>query len=172
LDAFPYATLWTTELHEMLLVGSASPIRLDATKIAERFASQTVTASLKAVGVESPAALLATWVTGREGLEEFARGAKPVTDNRPRIEYWSWVRPNEITKVLPEILALKTEVPVEGADDAMRSEMQQRRAVLMDFYAAGLTAYGRDEAGWRQAIERVKAAESGNPYYGWIIGRD
>ncbi|HEY6412151.1 MAG TPA: fused MFS/spermidine synthase [Edaphobacter sp.] len=26
LDAFPYATLWTTELHEMLLVGSASPI--------------------------------------------------------------------------------------------------------------------------------------------------
>ena len=29
LDVFPYASLWTTEFHEMLLIGSAEPIELD-----------------------------------------------------------------------------------------------------------------------------------------------
>jgi len=172
LEVFPYATLWTTELHEMLLVGSESPIRLDARRMGERFASQTVVASLKAVGVESPAAVLSTWVTGRDGLEEFAGDAKAVTDDRPRIEYGSWVRPNEIMRVLPEMLFLQTEIPIEGADDVLRVDVQRRRQVLMDFYTAGLAAYGGDEQAWRQAIGGVRSAEPGNAYYNWIIGRD
>jgi spermidine synthase len=172
LDAFPYATLWTTELHEMLLVGSDSPIHIDARKVQERFAPETVVASLKGVGIDSPAAVLATWVTGREGLEKFVANAKPVTDDRPRVEYGPWVRPLEITRVLPELLALKTEVPVEGSDDALRAEIRQKRAILMDFYATGLAAYAGDQQGWRQAITRVEAAEPDNAYYKWIIGRD
>ena len=172
LDAFPHATLWTTELHEMLLVGSESPIRLDAQVMAQRFASETVTASLKAVGVESPAAALATWVTGRKGLETFAAGARPVTDDRPRIEYGAWVKQSEITRVLPELLSLKTEVPVEAANVTLRAEVERRRATLMDFYTAGLAAYGGDQQAWGQAVARVKKAEPGNAYYGWVIGRD
>jgi spermidine synthase len=172
LDAFPYATLWTTELHEMLLVGSDSPIRINALKVAERFAPEAVAASMKGVGVDSPAAMLATWVTGRDGLERFASGAKAVTDDRPRIEYGPWVRPNEITRVLPELLALKTAVQVDGADDSMREEIAIRRTALMDFYAAGLAAYNGDRQTWAQAIDRVKAEEPGNAYYSWIIGRD
>jgi spermidine synthase len=172
LDAFPYATLWTTELHEMLLVGSEGPIMLDADTIARRFASGNVTTSLKAVGVDSPEALLATWVTGRQGLEKLAAGAKPVTDNRPRIEFGDWVRSNEITRALPQFLALKTEVPVEGADHARRAEIERRRSTLMDFYAAGLAAYEGDHQAWEQMVARVNSAEPGNTYYEWIIGRD
>jgi hypothetical protein len=82
------------------------------------------------------------------------------------------VRPGEITRVLPELLALKTEVPVEGADDALRAEIQQEQAVLMDFYAAGLASYNGDQQAWTQAIRRVEAAEPDNAYYKWIIGRD
>jgi spermidine synthase len=41
LDAFPYATLWTTEFHEMLLVGSEEPIELDAANIAARYNQRT-----------------------------------------------------------------------------------------------------------------------------------
>ena len=75
LDAFPYATAWTTELHEMLLVGSASPIELDARRIEQRFSEGRVAFVLSEVGVESAAALMATWITGREGLERYAAGA-------------------------------------------------------------------------------------------------
>jgi len=172
LNVFPYATLWTTEVHEMLLVGSASPIRLDATRIASRFASGNVPASLLAVGVVSPAALLATWMMGREGLELFTGGAKPVTDDRPSIEYGGWVRPTEITTVLPHLLALKTEVPVENADVAVRAEIETRRTTLMDFYAAALAAYGGDRQGWLRAVQRVQSYEPKNAYYTWVIGRD
>lgn len=172
LDAFPYATLWTTELHEMMLVGSESPIHIDARKVQQRFAPETVVASLKGVGIDSSAAMLATWVTGRGGLERFAAGANPVTDDRPRVEYGRWVRPGEITRVLPELLALKTEVPVEVADDALRAKIQQKHEALMDFYAAGLAAYKGDQQAWGQAIRRVQAAEPGNSYYNWTIGRD
>jgi spermidine synthase len=172
LDVFPYATLWTTELHEMLLIGSEAPIRLDAQAMEKRFASAPVVASLKGVGVESTAALLAMWITGREGLEEFAADAKPVTDDRPRIEYGPWVRPDEITRVLPELLALQTKVPVEGANEALSAEVETKRKTLMDFYTAGLAAYGGDRETWARTITGVQAAEPANAYYSWIIGRD
>ncbi|HBO77224.1 MAG TPA: spermidine synthase, partial [Cupriavidus sp.] len=75
LDVFPHATLWTTELHEMLLVGSLQPVTLDVARIQSRFADAGVSAALQSVGVASPAALLATYVTDRTGLDWFASDA-------------------------------------------------------------------------------------------------
>jgi spermidine synthase len=170
LDVFPYATLWSTELHEMLLVGSYQPIELNANQIASRFTQGEVSTSLGAVGVSSPAALLATWVTGRESLERYAANARPVTDNDPRIEYSRWVRPKEITRVLPELLALRTDPPLVDADDALRNEVIRQRQGLLDFYSAGLAAYTGDREGWDHAMQRVVDTDDNNPYYRWIAG--
>jgi spermidine synthase len=170
LDAFPYATLWTTELHEMLLVGSYSAIELDADKIASRFDQAGVSTALRAVGISSPAALLATWVTGRNGLERYAAGARPVTDEDPRIEYAPWVRPKEITRTLPNLLALRTDLPLTGADDALRGEITRQRQSLLDFYSAGIAAYNGDREAWTEAMQRVMAEDNYNPYYRWITG--
>lgn len=172
LDAFRYATLWTTELHEMMMVGSDSPITIDAQKVAERFSQPTVVASLKAVGVDSPAALLATWVTGREGMEKLAGEAKPVTDDHPRVEYGPWVVTSEITRVLPRMLDVRTDVPLEEDDPALRSDIEIRQRTLTDFYAAGLAAYDGNRNAWETAIEKVTAAEPRNAYYSYVIGRD
>jgi hypothetical protein len=46
--------------------------------------------------------------------------------------------------VLPEILTLKTAVPAERADEAIRAEVDQKRVVLMVFYTAGLPAHDGD----------------------------
>jgi len=170
LDVFPYATLWTTEMHEMMLIGSQSPIELDAQQITRRFLQSGVSTSLQAVGISSPAALLATWVTGRDGLEHYAAHVRGVTDDYPRIEYASWVRPREITQVLPALLELGTDAPVVGADDALRAEIAQRHRDLQDFYAAGIAAYHGDRDGWSKTIERVMASDPDNPYYRWIAG--
>lgn len=172
LDAFPYATLWTTELHEMLLVGSPQPIRIDVRTLQERFAPESVVASMKGVGIDSPAAVLATWVTDRSGLTRFAGDARPVTDDHPRIEYGPWVRQDEITRVLPQLLDLRTEVPAIGSDSELTAEIRQRRSALVDFYTAGLAAYAGDRNTWEQAIRRVVSVDPENAYYQWIIGRD
>jgi spermidine synthase len=114
---------------------------------------------------------LATWFTGRAGLERYAAGALPVTDDRPRIEYASWVRRGEITKTLPALLALRTSPPLSDAEAPFQSEVAERREQLLVFYAAGLAAYKGDRDRWAQAIDRAIGSGSRNPYYRWIVGQ-
>lgn len=170
LDAFPHATLWTTELHEMLLVGSNDPIELDATRIEQHFNQPSVASALGEVGVGSPAALLATWVTDRAGLDRYAGSTAPVTDDHPSIEYATWVRRNELVRVLPELVALRTEPPLHGANAELIDAMHRQRDVLFTFYASGLAAYQGDRDQWSEAMSLVMQADGQNPYYRWIAG--
>lgn len=170
LDVFPHATLWTTELHEMLLVGSLQPVTLDAARIASRFAQPEVSAALRAVGVASPAALLATYVTDRAGLDWFAGDAPAVTDDRPRIEYATWVRRQDFPPVLRELIDLSSDPPLIGASDALFQDIRRERATLQTFYAAGLDAYRGDREEWLRDITAVMRADPDNPYYNWFTG--
>jgi spermidine synthase len=156
----------------MLLVGSDAPIVLDAAAITHRFAQPNVATSLQSVGVPSSAALLATWLTGRDGLEHYASDAQPVTDDFPRVEYASWVHPNEITLTLPMLMALQTDPPVINMDDVQRAELAQRRRILREFYSAGIAAYEGDRAQWSQSMQNVFAVEGDNPYFRWIEGAE
>ena len=169
-QVFPYATMWTTELHEMMLVGSMEPIELDVPRISKRFAQPGVAAALREVGIASPAALLATWITDRAGLEYYAADAQPVTDNRPGIEYAAWVRSADFPKVLTQLLTLRNEPPLQGADHAFLEAMQTDRATLQAFYDAGLAAYRGDRDAWRTNIRRVVRDDENNPYYRWFAG--
>ncbi len=170
LDVFPDATLWTTELHEMLLIGSLSPIELDLNRITARFSQPPVEQALREVGIDSPAALLATFVTDRAGLVRFAANTPAVTDNRPRIEYAPWVRPDEITRVLPEMLSLRTEPSLLHADGAFWTAETKDRDLLMNFYTAGIAAYNRDQELWSRSIQHVMAEDGRNAYYRWVVG--
>ena len=170
LDVFPHATLWTTELHEMLLVGSLQPMTLDAARIASRYAQPEVSAALRAVGVASPAALLATYVTDRAGLDWFAGDAPAVTDDRPRIEYATWVRRQDFPPVLRELIDLSSDPPLVGASDALFQDIRRERATLQTFYAAGLDAYRGDREEWLRDITAVMRADPDNPYYNWFTG--
>ncbi|MDQ0144018.1 fused MFS/spermidine synthase [Cupriavidus necator] len=170
LDVFPHAMLWTTELHEMMLVGSMAPLALDAAQIRARFEQPQVAAALQAVGVRSAAALMATWVTDRAGLDWYAADAPAVTDDRPRIEYAGWVRPDAFPESLSRLLALQSEPPLAGADDAFWRELRHERDVLHTFYRAGLDAYRGDREAWASHITQAMRADPGNPYYAWFVG--
>ncbi|MGT2490455.1 hypothetical protein ACU4GD_07745 [Cupriavidus basilensis] len=153
LDAFPHASLWTTEVHEMLLVGSDAPLDLDAARIQARFNQPAVAGALREVGINSPAALLATWVTGREGLERCAAGAPAVTDDRPLIEYAGWVRRDEISRVLPALLDLHVAPPLRGAGPAFLADIDPG-AWLADALLRGhaAAAYAGDRQRWRKRL--------------------
>jgi predicted membrane-bound spermidine synthase len=168
LDVFPHATLWTTELFEMLLVGSNRPLLLDAERIAARFAAADTAQALAEVGVESKEAALATFVTDRGGLERYVAGAAPVTDDRPRIEDAPWVRRGELQRVLPRLLALSSDVPLPPGDP-LRPAVEAERGELQAFYGASLLAM----AGRREDASRALAEPLGrdpeNLYYRWVI---
>ncbi|EIM25362.1 spermidine synthase [Microvirga lotononidis] len=168
-DVFPHAMLWTTELHEMLLVGSMDPMTLDLGRIRQRMALPDVAPALAEVGVRSPEVLLATYVMGRDGLVRFARNAPAVTDDRPGIEYATWVRRGDFGLVLPELLNLRDDVPVGGADEAALAAVASRREELLTFYRAGTSALAGDRIGWARDMRSVLAADPDNPYYRWFV---
>lgn len=170
LDVFPYASLWTTELHEMLLVGSPDPLTLDVSTIQSRFDQPTVRAALSDVGIPSVEALLATWVAGREQLETYAASAEPVTDDHPRIEYATWVRSQELTRVLP-ILIQSSTVPPIAAADRLRERVDEQRRRLHRFYGAALAAYRGDVETARRGLSAVLAEDADNPYYRWFVSQ-
>lgn len=170
LDVFPYASLWTSEFHEMLLVGSMEPIELDAARIRQRFEQAPVRSALAEVGIDSAPTLLATWVTDRNGLERFAGQALAVTDDQPRIEYAPWVRSQEIKRVLPTLLDLRVSVPLRNADPAFSRTLDAEQQRLMQFYRASLHAYEGDRAAWGRDIRQVLQEDGANPYYRWFVG--
>ncbi|MBD9611490.1 fused MFS/spermidine synthase [Pseudomonas sp. PDM02] len=170
LDVFPYANVWTSEFHEMLLVGSMEPIALDVAKISERFQQDSVRSTLQDVGIGSANTLLATWVTDRTGLERFAADAPPVTDDQPRIEYAPWVRAKEISRVLPALLDLHVAPPLVNADAGFIERMNAHQQRLMQFYRASLHAYDGDRDAWARDIREVMRGDGGNPYYRWFVG--
>jgi spermidine synthase len=168
LDAFPYVTLWSTELHEMMLIGSMEPFTLNHDQIRDRFAALTVAAALTEVGIRSPQALLATYVTDRAGLESYVQGAPPVTDDRPLIEYTDWVRPGELGRVLPKVMRTNTPVPLP-ADDPWQGEIDQERYNLWLLYKAELALYEGELNDWYDQISEVLQADPDNRYYQWIF---
>lgn len=170
LDIYPHASLWTTELHEMLLVGSLEPVELDVPRIIERVSRLEVASALRDVGISSAAALMATWITDRTGLEAYAGNVLPVTDDQPRIEYADWVRPDELQRVLPKLIELRTDPPLRHADMTFMRAVATDRQVLLTFYQAALNAMAGHRDLWKQDMQRVFQADGGNAYYQWFGG--
>ena len=168
LDVFPHASLWTTELHEMMLIGSMEPINLNVMRIIERFNQPELASALREVGITSPEALLATWVTDRDGLKAYSGSALPVTDDRPRIEYADWVRYEELQRVLPRLIGLRTDPPLRGADDSFVKAVAAERQRLLLFYQAALNGQSGYPELWARDMQLVLEGDNGNAYYRWF----
>jgi spermidine synthase len=52
-------------------------------QIAARFRQLSVERAVREIGIDSPAALLATYITDRDGLISFAGNFQAVTDDQP-----------------------------------------------------------------------------------------
>jgi spermidine synthase len=152
----------------MLLVGSLDPVELDVPRIVERFGRPGVASALREVGIATPEALMATWITDRAGLEAYAGDAPPVTDDRPRIEYADWVRPDELQRVLPRMIEFRTDPPLRRADEAFAKSMVAERQRLLLFYQAALNAQSGYPELWARDMQLVLEGDNGNAYYRWF----
>lgn len=167
---FPHASLWTTELHEMLLIGGQTPLVLDAASIRQRFAQPGVQQALGEVGIDSPGALLATWMTDRSGLAYYVEDVAPVTDDRPGIEYAPWVGRQAFAPTLRNVLALQNDPPIVGADDTLKAEFSRSRDALRAFYGASLAALDGDRSTWARQLNTAMQLDGSNPYFRWFAG--
>jgi hypothetical protein len=125
-----------------------------------------LTQSLSEVGINSPEALLATYMMSEAGLAAFAGTAPPITDNFPRLEYDSWTSKRVILDILPELLAKQEalESLPEGVAEKYRFEQEK----LLAFYYAGLSSYAGDRDTWKEMMKRLNRADQDNAYYAWF----
>jgi spermidine synthase len=169
IDVFPYVTMWTTELHETLLVGSKQPIELFVDRIEARFQQPEVADVLRGAGVLSATELLATYVTDRNDLEKYAGDVPPVTDNCPRIEYAGWVREGEFPRVLMRIAKLRSDPLLIGANSTLKDDVALARHKLWTLYRAGYYVYTGEADRWESMIKRLAPEMRDNPYFRWFV---
>lgn len=92
-DAFPHASVWDcTHPGEWLLIGSKKPLRIDLDALAARMAAPAIARDLARIdvelgGIRTPADLLSLHLMGHAGLEAFAGGVPPVTDDRSVVDF-------------------------------------------------------------------------------------
>ncbi len=87
-QVFPHSTLWRTIRGDYLLVGMASPLRVDYGFVTQRIAAAaTVREDLAAIRLDSPLDLLTLFLLDEAALARFADGAPVNTDNRPLLEF-------------------------------------------------------------------------------------
>ncbi|MGE8635992.1 MAG: spermidine synthase, partial [Achromobacter piechaudii] len=86
------------------------------------------------------------------------------------IEYATWVRPREITRTLPALLAMRGAPPVQNADATLLPDVERERALLDLFYGSALAAYRGDRDGWSRDAAELARAGRDNPYFRWFIG--
>jgi spermidine synthase len=71
--------------------------------------------------------------------------------------------------VLPELLALRTDVPLQGASAALAAQVARERDTLLTFYDAALSR--DDPARWQDDLSRVVERDGANPYYRKLMNR-
>jgi spermidine synthase len=88
LDAFPWVTLWLPSARDAVLVGSREPPRLSLERLRGTFAEPRTRENFERAWLETPEALLGTFLLDRSGVERWAAGAPTITDERPWMEFF------------------------------------------------------------------------------------
>ncbi len=154
LDAFPHAELWLPSIRDAVLLGSDRPLRLDPGRLRAAFSDPRTAASLRGAMVETPEALLATRLLDREAIERWAAGAPPITDDRPRMEFF---RAHGGTMRDPEIgtlLAAAAGVPPGPAGLEADPSLAARAAAEREAFRLYLESEVRDDP--RAGIEAAR----------------
>ena len=175
-SVFAFSTLWQGSPGNLVLVGSASPVFIDAARLREAFGNPELGKALQDIGVEDELSLLGAFLRGPETLQAYAGQAPIVTDDRPLLEYGvSELRPVDPrlrTRSLAELLQYLHNMPPEQeAALQERVEAWQRLHEL-----ASLTPTVPDEsirALYYYALAyRIHTVLQGNPYADMVLALD
>jgi spermidine synthase len=87
LSVFPYVSIWFFEPSHAIMVGSDAPLRVDPSRIDAALADPDVRADLAAFGLDSPGAILGSFLAADDSLRRYV-GEGPIhTFDRPTLEF-------------------------------------------------------------------------------------
>lgn len=84
---FHHVDVWAFSPEEIIVIGSNAPILLDEHRLNTAFSSTEIYNELLRVGIKTPEEFKAAYLMGDKEVQEFSKGAKLNTDDRPVIEF-------------------------------------------------------------------------------------
>jgi len=101
LAQFKHVSLWMPSRMEGVAIASDEPLQIDRDVLAMRMSEPLVADELTAIGLRSPAHLLATFVAADQTLATYLNDTPSLTDTRPRIEYYNFypVKPIRVGEI-------------------------------------------------------------------------
>ena len=102
-------------------------------------------------------------------MARFANDAPAVTDDQPRTEYATWVRPGEFSRTFAHLRRFRSDPRLKDPGQAFNAALATEREQLDTFYSAGISTYTGDRAQYARDITRLMQAAQNNPYYGWFV---
>ena len=91
-SVFPHTTAWASG---SILIGSNEPLLLDRPALERKLADPAWRPVLQHAGVTSWDGLAALFTGGSEQIRQVAAGAPLLTDDRPRLEYYRTLPPDD-----------------------------------------------------------------------------
>jgi spermidine synthase len=88
LEAYPHAMLWLPSVRDAVLIGSAEPLELSGARVLDAFSTPETRTNLVDAYLETPEALLATFLLDRDGIAQWVRDAPLITDEHPWMEFF------------------------------------------------------------------------------------
>lgn len=106
IEAFPHAQLWLPSVRDAVLIGSEEPLTMELDRVLEAYDDPRTRTNLQRAYLESPEALLATFLLDSAGLERWTSGAPLITDERPLMEFFRHQGGNMSDREIAGLLAL------------------------------------------------------------------
>jgi spermidine synthase len=109
LAEFRHASLWIPNRMEAAIIASMAPLQIDTRVVRDRMSAAVVREDMQAYSLGELEQLLATFVTADAALASYVGNAPTVTDDQPRIEYFSHYSPKRDIR-FADILPHRTRV--------------------------------------------------------------
>lgn len=110
ITVFPNSSLWYNNPEHLLLLGAKGNYPIDLAQVKARMELPEVAASLAAIHLNDPFALLATYFCGSPGLYKFSGSVPGHTDNHPLVEFSRIPTKEMLPEVYQELLKCRETV--------------------------------------------------------------
>ena len=132
LEAYPHTMLWLPSVRDAVLIGSLQPLELSLARVRQTYSTPQTRSNLVEAYLESPEALLATFLLDRDGIAEWVGDAPVITDEHPWMEFFLHQGGNMDDTDSAPLLALE-QGDLEwltDADPVARQRIEQENAAL------------------------------------------
>jgi len=162
-DVFEHVSIWMPAREEAVILASMKPLKIDLTRMQERWARPQLNQALERVGYLDAYDLLGVFMIGPEDLDGYTAKYEPITDDLPAVEYYlsRFDKPfdhNEFISLASSPARLLTGGPL----DLERLEHEQRVTGLM--LQASLAARQKDYPAAKKIVQEVMRLGESDAY--------